>query len=354
MWIVALAIIVGCTQAISNTNKTPTIPQSTKPIQPSNTLPDCQSHLITVTDDNAFRWFWSQDSEILYYTLDIDYSKWFAYNLESGEHSAAERITLPVSIVIPEKLSQRIPVDVLDQRTSSYATGVSPDGTQAIYSVQVYTQPIPTVTMGEISNAAYEYLSDMYLISVDSPEIIYLGNVKGVVDEFTWFPHEGEILVKLVVSKTHEYFLLWLLDTETKEVTPLTLIDSGLPYAGLTGISPDGNWVLQAQFTAPTITLTNIRTGYQDVVENVPKFTNLWWLDDDHWMLIHRREGTLQETVSIMDIRSGELTNITDIEFDLYSSRPYAPALSQDEKKFAFIWEENRSKLSIVTLCYEL
>jgi len=170
---------------------------------------------------------WGSDDDTVWVRVDDLY----LVNLTSGAYQLETSIVTPTPPVDPgiEQQIQELPP------FTRYA--VCPAGDCLLYGLRVFTRPTPTPDPRGLTLEGREYVTDVYLVTKDSPPI-NLGRIPAILQDIIWLPNGKKAVINPVFELPGEK-KLWIVDRTTHSISPFAA-EQGIYF----NTSLDSLWVL--------------------------------------------------------------------------------------------------------------
>ena len=315
----------------SETNKT-----STSSLTPT---PLCSSEKILVSPDAVSIDNWSSDSRTLYYTRSdktrMEYDDITKVSKPSEYHKSTAQLN---------QLGLFLDNLVTNGKIDIYDYLISPSGGKAIYVIKRYLGPTPTPP-SEGESDFPKYINEIFIIDGNDLKPVKIGEISGMIEEFTWFPDEKSVIISLSGRYNPNGIYTWVADIKNKSLS--TFYDDG--KAGLLSVSPNNVWVLY--ISRGSIWARNLNSSYEyrTLFKDVT-FDQFWWLPDGNRVIYIDHSNPNSDKIFIYDFQLMNSTPLSDKVFSTNVGMIGTSLLSPEYNKLAYI-ENGMKGLYIITLC---
>ncbi len=215
------------TQAPALTATPPALTSTPTPIETEETLLLQKIARIPKTASVVCQISWGGDNDTVWVRVDDFYS----VNLTSGIYQLVTPDAIPTPPVDPG-IEQQI------QELSPFTLyAVCPAGDCLLYGLEVFTHPTPTPDPQGLTLEGYEFITDVYLMTQDSPPI-NLGRIQAALYDMVWLPNGQKAFFNSFYDLPGEK-KLWMVDKATHSISVIT--DEP---AYIINTSPDSLWIL--------------------------------------------------------------------------------------------------------------
>lgn len=234
----------------------------------------------------VYKYSWSQDSNILYYTGYEELGEWSTY--PEGNFTVDFSDIFPV---LTDEVTEKIGYY---DRSSPPKYSISPSGRKVVFWEQAFTKPTATPAEGIVSNPEEEWLFDVYVFSAEGHVEKFITRFDGWILDAFWSNEENQVFLKFDQFQISSENILVRIDTVSgafEEVIPSGIADIS-PWIAM---SPDDNMMLyQVKGQTGQVILLDLKSGEETKYSGLPEFTAIYWLDNSNWLLVSNTpEGSL-------------------------------------------------------------
>ncbi len=355
MFLLIFVAVTGC-QADKHINPTdtnfPTDANTTTPellttatlssMTPTATLRQCVVQKTLVTDNkHSYLIGWSADGEALIFaeTPDNGITRFQAYNIEDQSYSPQDVIS-----PTPDVLKSYMDNLVAEDQISYFEYSISPTGDKALYIKKAYLSPTPTPDPMGGEGDWPNYVNVVYLVGMDL-EPLRIGNVKGAVYDFVWFPDGQKVVIQLGRPDLGTY-PTWIVDVNKKEIKPFKEDKEGAYFRD---ISPDGKWILY-QFDKTLLVFNNRDNSDFQISDELYISGLLWWSGDSSKFLVVRTNTEPPDNILLYDLLTKQVLTIPNSDFMINTDAKPPALLSPDHSQLAY-QEYKTNWIYVLELC---
>ena len=285
---------------------------------PTATITPCtpsQVNMNTLADvDQIDGYRWSEDGESFYFRSGNNTWQYSIISQELTPIPSSEVVVTPT----PSDIEQRF--ETILAETPTIRPGyfsLSPSRKKLIYWSDPNILKTPTMTPDPdpITIDGYDAATfderEIFLLQEGVFKPIYIGKIKGAIQEGYWLPGEDRVILKMLDFSL--YYFLWVVDIPSRSLIPLISTEdvSGARKFSLLDISPDGNWII---YQANHVSIMNINAREIRPLYAIPHIYRAFWLPDGKRILAQDIDS--QDTFSLL-LYELDTQNIIRIAFGL-------------------------------------
>jgi len=308
----------------------------------------CLSDYLQVSTAEIVDYEWSEENNFLYFSLSTEPGKTLAYSVKERlvvEYPADSPRVNPT----PEKEKVTF---VAQGKGSLYDYYYSPDQKMLLFTtISKADVPTPTKNIEGETFTDKPLIQDLYLLDTDQESSSYLGKLEGLIQQVLWSEDGSKAVIDMgfrsPVPLGPDY--LYIIDTLAPKLAVLKPRNENdvppIPKA----ISPDGMSLVIAPFEKDdSWKIINTQTGNEDTVNLPPQTFLLWFLDNDHVLIVFRQED-MSWSVALHDLPNQKMEKVyaEDLAIHPWTSNP--ASLSYNKKHLAIV--DANSFLHVLSLC---
>ncbi|MBI4761335.1 MAG: hypothetical protein ACOYYF_03500 [Chloroflexota bacterium] len=322
--LIVLILLPGCDQNFAP--QTPIVNNTFVPATFSPVIETSQSNVcnwppVQVSEIEVSSFYWSEDGTVLMYREKNGNEKWYVYTLSTGEtREYASEFDLTET---PDVFGIQNYVDFFTPPEGRYI---------------VYTQSI---------QSGYA----VYLKNWDERESVFLGNIKGRVDQNTWLDKGTKLILSIDWSSPlgapEAYiYLVDILKKELKVIIPHTSEYEDITYFGVT---PDESRVIFTSYSGNNrlLRLWNLKDNSTVTTKVQAPLTFKWLPNNQEFIAVGYQNSSLNPSIFIYNIDDNTVRYLLPFEVKAHPYIKSAIQISPNFRTIAFIDKDHQNLYTI-------